>query len=156
MSESIDRVREAARRGGLDIEVVEFESATKTAAQAAEALGCDVARIVKSLVFTADHEPVVALVPGDRRVDTAKLAASAEAIEIERASLDLVRSATGFVAGGTPPFGHVNDIRVFADSSLRRHDTVWAAAGTPHTVFEIAVDDLARLTDPVWAEISED
>lgn len=156
MSASIDRVREAARRGGLELEVVEFESATRTAAQAAEALGCDVARIVKSLVFTADHEPILVLVPGDRRVDAVKLAASAAATAIERAPLDLVRSATGFVAGGTPPFGHVKDIRVFADSSLRRHDTVWAAAGTPHTVFEISVDDLDRLTDPIWAEISED
>lgn len=152
---SIDRVRQAAQAGGVEIEVVSFAEATKTAAQAAAALGCDVARIVKSLVFVVDASAVLVLMPGDARLDTDKLAVHVSARTIERAPLDLVRKATGFVAGGTPPIGHVSDIPIYADNGLKRHATVWAAAGTPHSVFEISVADLDRLATPLWAELSE-
>ncbi len=135
--------------------MVSFTEATKTAIQAAAALGCDVARIVKSLVFVADEVPVLVLMPGDVRLDTDKLALVASARAIERAQLDLVRQATGFVAGGTPPIGHVNAIAIYADNALKRHLTVWAAAGTPHSVFEISVADLDRLAAPKWADLSE-
>jgi prolyl-tRNA editing enzyme YbaK/EbsC (Cys-tRNA(Pro) deacylase) len=73
---------------------------------------------------------------------------------VERAPLDLVREATGFVAGGTPPFGHVRPLRVFADEALRRHDPVWAAAGTPTTVFPISIADLDRIVGPSWGRLS--
>jgi prolyl-tRNA editing enzyme YbaK/EbsC (Cys-tRNA(Pro) deacylase) len=156
MSASIERVRVAARAHGLEIEVVTFPDAVRTAPEAADAVGCDVSRIVKSLVFLVGDEHVVALVPGDRRLDTHKLsAAGGSDTPARRASLDDVRAATGFVAGGTPPFGHVSEIAVYADLALRRHDAVWAAAGTPHTVFEITVDDLDRIARPHWADISE-
>ena len=156
MSTSIDRVKIAAAAAGLEIEVVSFPQGTKTAVQAADAVGADVGEIVKSLVFAVDGEPVVALVPGDRRLDTAKLAHLAgAATTATRVSLDDVRAATGFVAGGTPPFAHVNDLRVFADEGLRRFDRVWAAAGTPHTVFQLTVVDLDRIACPVWGDISE-
>lgn len=154
-SSSIDRVVAAAGAHGLDIVVSRFPEGTKTAADAAAAIGCDVAAIVKSLVFTVDGAPVVALVPGDRRLDTEKLGAVAGGGVVRRADLDTVRSATGFVAGGTPPFGHATPLRVFADADLRRHDPVWAAAGTPTTVFPIAIDDLDRIARPQWATISE-
>jgi prolyl-tRNA editing enzyme YbaK/EbsC (Cys-tRNA(Pro) deacylase) len=136
-----------------------FPEGTKTAEDAAAAIGCPVAAIVKSLVFVAIHEggrvePVVALVPGDLRLDTNALASTAGAVESRRASLDEVREATGFAAGGTPPFGHATVLRVFADPSLRRHDPVWAAAGTPTTVFPISIDDLDRLAQPTWATIA--
>ncbi|HZJ47493.1 MAG TPA: YbaK/EbsC family protein [Acidimicrobiia bacterium] len=137
---------------GFDLDVRVFPEGTKTAADAAAAVGCDVAAIVKSLVFMVDDEPVVALVPGDLRLDLERLAAAAGGKEARRASLDEVRAATGFAAGGTPPFGH--NCRVFADPSLRRHDPVWAAAGTPTTVFPISVDDLGRLSGATWAPIS--
>lgn len=153
-STSVERVVEAAAAHGLDIAVSTFPDGTKTAQAAADAIGCPVAAIVKSLVFTVDGEPVIALVPGDRRLDTRALGRIAGGGKVERASLDTVRDATGFVAGGTPPFGHARLLRVFADQSLRRHDTVWAAGGTPSTVFPITVTDLDRIVRPVWASIS--
>ena len=154
---------EASRRlldavPGLDTEIRFFPDGTKTAADAAAAVGCPVSAIVKSLVFVVIApevaEPVVALVPGDLRLDTDKLAEVAGGDSSRRASLDEVREATGYAAGGTPPFGHANTLRVFADESLRRNDPVWAAGGTPTTVFPISVADLDRLASPVWADIS--
>lgn len=149
------RVADAASEASLDIEVRQFPEGTKTAADAAAAIGCEVAAIVKSLVFTVDGEPVVALVPGDRRLDDASLAAAAGGGKAERASLETVRDATGYVAGGTPPFGHAKALRVFADEALRRHDPVWAAAGTPSTVFPISIDDLDRIARPTWTVLSD-
>ncbi len=136
-----------------------FPEGTKTAEDAASAIGCPVAAIVKSLVFvlideSGEEEPVVALVPGDLRLDTAALASIAGAKESRRASLEEVRAATGYAAGGTPPFGHVTPVRVFADPALRRHDPVWAAAGTPTTVFPISIEELDRLAQPTWVKIA--
>lgn len=151
---STRRLVEIAADRGLQMEVSEFPDGTKTAADAAAAIGCDVAAIVKSLVFVVDGEPVVALVPGDRRLDADSLGAVAGGTQVARASLETVREATGYVAGGTPPFGHVTELRVFADEGLRRHDPVWAAGGTPSTVFPISLEDLDRMSRPTWAEIS--
>lgn len=148
------RVAEAASQAGLEIEVREFPEGTKTAADAAAAIGCEVAAIVKSLVFEVDGQPVVAFVPGDRRLDTHRLAEAAGGRKVARADLDTVREATGYAAGGTPPFGHARPLRVFADEALRRNDPVWAAAGTPTTVFAISLDDLDRLATPVWTDLS--
>jgi prolyl-tRNA editing enzyme YbaK/EbsC (Cys-tRNA(Pro) deacylase) len=136
-----------------------FPEGTKTAEDAAAAIGCPVAAIVKSLVFVVvddegNEEPVLALVPGDLRLDTNALASTAGAVESRRASLEEVRAATGYAAGGTPPFGHVTPLRVFADPALRRHDPVWAAAGTPTTVFPISIEDLDSMAAPVWANIA--
>ncbi|GBD85040.1 prolyl-tRNA synthetase [bacterium BMS3Abin02] len=136
---------------GLDLDVRVFPEGTKTAGDAAGAVGCDVAAIVKSLVFMVDDAPVVALVPGDMRLDPDKLAEAAGGNKSRRASLDEVRAATGYAAGGTPPFGH--GCRVFADPELTRHDTVWAAAGTPTTVFAISIAELIRTADATWAPI---
>lgn len=138
----------------MEPEIKVFPEGTKTADDAAKAIGCDVSAIVKSLVFMADDEPVVALVPGDKRLDTDLLAAATGAAKTRRASLDEVRTATGFAAGGTPPFGHEKSLRVFADPALRRNDPVWAAAGTPTTVFPISLADLDRLADPVWVDVT--
>jgi Cys-tRNA(Pro) deacylase len=152
---STKRVIEAGAELGLTIDIHHFPEGTKTAADAAAAIGCDVAAIVKSLVFLVDDEPVVALVAGDRRLDTDALAALALGTSVERAPLETVRQATGYAAGGTPPFGHASTLRMFADVSLRRHRTVWAAGGTPSTVFPIDVDDLDRVTSPTWGEIAQ-
>lgn len=138
----------------LDVDVRVFPEGTKTADDAARAIGCEVSAIVKSLVFVVDDEPVVALVPGDKRLDTAKLAAVAGGGSARRAELAEVREATGFAAGGTPPFGHTQDLRLFADPTLKRNDPVWAAAGTPTTVFPISIADLDRLAKPTWADIT--
>lgn len=135
-----------------------FPEGTKTAQDAANAIGCPVSAIVKSLVFvlnSEDEEPVVALVPGDLRLDTERLAGAAGADTARRATLEEVREATGYAAGGTPPFGHSRALRVFADPALRRNDPVWAAAGTPTTVFPISLADLDRLANPHWVEIAD-
>lgn len=147
---------DAASHLGLEIRVRVFPEGTKTAVDAAQAVGCDVSAIVKSLVFTVDGRAVVALVPGDRRLDPAKLAEAAGGNEARRASLEVVREATGYVAGGTPPLGYPEPIPVFADEGLRRNETVWAAAGTPTTVFPISPDELARVSSAVWADVAED
>ena len=157
-------IPEASRRlldslPDFEADIHVFSSGTKTAQDAATAVGCPVAAIVKSLVFVVvfedgREEPVVALVPGDKRLDTEVLASVAGATSSRRASLDEVRDATGYAAGGTPPFGHARQLRVFADPSLRRHDPVWTAGGTPTTVFPISLEDLDRLAQPVWTEVA--
>ena len=142
----------------LQTDIQFFPEGTKTAGDAARAIGCPVSAIVKSLVFvvedTALEEPVVALVPGDLRLDTDKLALVAGAASSRRASLDEVKDATGYSAGGTPPFGHRQRLRVFADHKLRRNDPVWAAAGTPTTVFPISLRDLDVLARPSWVDVT--
>jgi prolyl-tRNA editing enzyme YbaK/EbsC (Cys-tRNA(Pro) deacylase) len=138
----------------LDPQVHMFPEGTKTAEDAANAIGCHVSAIVKSLVFMVDEEPVVALIPGDLRLDSARLSEAAGGGKVRRASLDEVREATGFAAGGTPPFGHTTALRVFADPALKRNDPVWAAAGTPTTVFPISISDLNRLASPVWVTVT--
>lgn len=155
---------EASRRlleavPALNADIRFFPEGTKTAQDAADAIGCNVAAIVKSLVFVVSHddrddEPVVALVPGDLRLDTDALASVAGGSGSRRASLDDARQATGYAAGGTPPFGYPSPIRVFADSQLRRNDPVWTAGGTPSTVFPITLDDLDRFAQPSWSNIT--
>jgi prolyl-tRNA editing enzyme YbaK/EbsC (Cys-tRNA(Pro) deacylase) len=148
------RVLDVARARGLDLEVHHFPDGTKTAADAAAAIGCSVAAIVKSLVFILGEDPVMVLVPGDRMLDLARLEAVSGSGPARRATLEEVRNATGFAAGGTPPFGHIQAIRVFADEALRRNDPVWAAGGTPTTVFPISLRDLDRLVSPSWGDLS--
>ncbi len=131
-----------------------FPAGTKTAIDAARAVGCRPSQIVKSLVFEVDGEEVLALVPGDRRLIPDRLADAAGGKRARRASLNRVKKATGFAAGGTPPFGHAHPLRVFADQALRRHDRVWAAAGTPTTVFPIPLTDLDRIAGPHWCDLS--
>ena len=158
---SSDNLPSATRRwlegcGGFDLasKIRIFPDGTKTAIDAARAIGCQPSQIVKSLVFEVDGEAVLALVPGDRRLRTDSLAQAAGGIKARRASLDRVKESTGYAAGGTPPFGHTNPIRVFADQALRRHDPVWAAAGTPTTVFPISLEDLERVAGARWYELS--
>ena len=139
------RVAAAAEAEGLRIEVHEHPDGTRTAAEAAAAVGCEVGRIVKSLVFTVDGEPVIALVAGDARLDESRLAEAAGG-QVGRADADVVRAATGYPIGGVPPFGHPAPLPTFVDQALLAHDTVWAAAGTPRHVFEVAPDDLLRLS----------
>ena len=108
---------------------------TRTAVEAAAAVGCEVGQIVKSLVFRRGDEIVMVLCAGDRQVDT-------KAPGLERADADAVREATGFAIGGVPPLGHDRELPTHVDSSLRRFETVWCAAGTPHAVFEVETEAL--------------
>ena len=131
------RFADRARAAGLDANVRELPESTRTAAEAAAAVGCDVGQIVKSLVFVADGEPLLCLCAGDRRVDTAALGES-----VRQATADEVRAATGFAIGGVPPLGHDSPLRTVVDESLRRFETVWCAGGTPRAVFEARLADL--------------
>lgn len=152
--ESSRRVIAAGEALGVDVVVHVFPEGTKTSAAAAAAIGCELSQIVKSLVFMVDDDPVIALLPGDLRLDGAKLAASVGGSSARRATLEEAREATGFTAGGTPPFGHPRPLPVLADERLRRHDLVWAAAGTPTTVFPISLDDVVRASGAAWADLA--
>lgn len=142
MHANAQRVVEAAAARDLRIEVIEYPDGTRTAQDAADAVGAPVAAIVKSLVFLVDQAPVVALVAGHNRLDESRLLAATGGAEVARADADLVRTATGFPIGGVPPFGHVSLLPTFVDEDLLVHDEVWAAAGTPRHVFRLAPDDL--------------
>lgn len=156
LPDASQRVAAAARELGFDIAIRVFPQGTKTAADAAAAIGCEVSAIVKSLVFMVDERPVIALVPGDRMLDTTKLVEHFGGAVARRATLEEARDATGFAAGGTPPFGHPQTLDVIADPDLRRNEPVWAAAGTPTTVFPIAVEDLIAAAGARWAEVVRD
>ncbi|WP_435128240.1 YbaK/EbsC family protein [Halobaculum sp. D14] len=132
----------------FEASVEEFPDGTKTAADAADAVGCTVGQIVKSIVLTADGDPVVVLTAGDHRVDEDGFAAAVGADAVEMADADEVKAATGWSIGGVPPFCHDTDLPVYLDESLTAHDTVWAAAGTPEAVFAVAPDALRRIASP--------
>lgn len=155
LPEATRRFMSTATGVGLEVTPVVHPDGTKTAADAAAAIGCDVAAIVKTLVFMADGEPVLVLMSGDRMVDLGKLARLRGASELRRASLEEVRTHTGYAAGGTPPVGHPTSMDVYADESLRRHDEVWAAAGTPTSVFPVALDVLVAVTDATWVDLAQ-
>jgi prolyl-tRNA editing enzyme YbaK/EbsC (Cys-tRNA(Pro) deacylase) len=152
MHRNVVAVVEAARARGLEIEPRSFPEGTKTAADAAAAIGVEVGQIVKSLVFLVDGVPTMALVAGDNRLDEAKLAAAAGGSEVVRPDGDAVRKATGFPIGGVPPLGH--DLPIHVDRDLLRFDVVWAAAGTWTDVFAITPDDLVRATGGTVAELA--
>ena len=154
-SNAVGRFEREALERGLSIEVHEFPEGTKTAEAAARAVGCEVGQIVKSLVFMADGEPVVALTSGMNRADTLRLAGVLEVAEVRRANPDEAREATGFAIGGTPPFGYPRPLRVLLDRDLLGYDLLWAAAGTPRVVFPIAPDDLLHASGAEAADFKE-
>ena len=139
------RVVEALAAAGVDSRVVEIPDGAPTAAAAAAALGVEVGRIANSLVFGAGDEPLLVMTSGAHRVDTTALGVLLGA-EVRRADPDTVRRATGFPIGGVAPAGFPAPLRVLVDEDLLAYDTVWAAAGTPHTVFETTGADLVRVT----------
>lgn len=145
MHRNVRRVVEAAAAAGLVIEPREFPEGTRTAADAAAAIGVSLGQIVKSLCFEVDGQTVLALVSGSNQLDEARLADAAGAGGglVRRVDADHVRAATGFPIGGVPPF---TDLPVFIDEDLLQYDVLWAAAGTPHVNFSIAPDDLVHVT----------
>ena len=147
------RVISAAGERGLEIEVRRFPDGTKTAADAAAAIGVEVGQIVKSLVFAVDGRVVMALVSGANQLDEHKLAAAAGGAACTRVDADTVRDATGYPIGGVPPFGHATDLPVFVDPDLLAYDEVWAAAGTWHDVFGIDPQQLLEATGGVVADL---
>ena len=130
----------------LGVAVKEFPEGTRTATDAARAVGCELGQIVKSLVFTVAGSPVVALVSGANRLDEGKLGAIAQG-PVAKAGAELARAATGYAIGGVPPFGHATEVPVFMDEDLLAYDVVWAAAGRPDSVFEIEPSRLRDLSN---------
>ena len=158
MSEDLPRaaaaVVAAGRSRGLELAVREFPDGTRTAADAARAIGCQVDQIVKSLVFVADTAPVLVLCSGGNRVDVVKVGRERSAAAVRKADAGEVRAATGYAIGGTPPFGHARDLPVLIDRHLTGFEVVWAAAGTPRHVFPVAPGDLVAATGGRVADIT--
>lgn len=151
-----ERLEAEARARGLGLEVREFPEGTKTAADAARAIGCEVGQIVKSVVLVADGEPFVALTSGSNRADTGRLARLLGAQQVRKADPEEARRATGFAIGGTPPFGYPRPLRVLIDRDLLAFDEVWAAAGTPRSVFPIAPTALVVAAGAEPADFKEE
>lgn len=147
------RFEEWLRAAGLEFEVRRFPEGTRTAEEAARAVGCEVGQIVKSLVFTVDGQPVMALVSGANRLDPARLSVLAGG-QVGKADADLVRAATGYAIGGVPPFGHASPLPVYMDRGLEQYPVVWAAAGRPDAVFAISPARLAECTQAAVVDLA--
>lgn len=158
MHPTAQKVAEAARERGLSIKIKEFKATTRTAEDAANAIGCSVAQIVKSLLFVVDGQAVMALVSGPNRLDEQKLATlrGVGKKKVKRANADIVRVATGFAIGGVPPFGHLQPLPVYIDEDFWQFEIIWAAAGTPNAVFAITPTELAHVTQGVVADLKAD
>lgn len=141
---NVAQLREAAERAGIRVELRAFVRTTRTARDAAREIGCELAQIVKSLVFLADGQAVIALCGGEDRIDEEALRRHLGVSSVRRASAEEARAATGYPVGGTPPFGHRLPLRVVIDPGLLRHEVVWAGAGLPEAVMGLGPADLLR------------
>ncbi|MFI1049455.1 YbaK/EbsC family protein [Streptomyces griseoruber] len=152
------RFAEALTELGLDdltARVRRFPAATRTAAEAAAAIGCELSQICKSLIFAADGVPVLVLMDGASRVDVERVREELGAEKVTRADAGVVRETTGYAIGGVPPFGHRTRTRVLADRGLLTHEIVWAAAGDPHAVFPMTPDALVAHAAATVVDVRE-
>lgn len=157
-SDAHPRFAEALDRlglGELHSRIRRFPDATRTAAEAAAAIGCELSQICKSLIFAADGVPVLVLMDGASRVDVELVRRELMAAKVTRAKADVVRETTGYAIGGVPPFGHRTRTRVLADRSLLDHEIVWAAAGNPHAVFPMPPKDLVAHAGATLVDVRE-
>lgn len=147
LSSSAQKVQRALEALGLSLQVIEMPDSTRTAQEAAQAVGCQVGQIVKSLVFKTkrSQRPVLVVASGQNRVNEKKLE-SLLGEPLGKADADFVRENTGYAIGGVPPVGHVQQIETFVDKDLFQYESIWAAAGTPRSVFCLTPDDLVRMT----------
>lgn len=156
MKPANERVAHYLHQVGISFEIRILSDAVRTARLAAEALGCEVGQIANSLIFrnTDNDQAVLIMCAGDRRVDVQKVKAQT-GIELGKADAEFVRQQTGFAIGGVPPVAHANPLRCLLDASLQRHDTIWAAAGTPESVFCMTPDELQKITTGTWQDLVE-
>ena len=147
LSSSARKVQEALNKYGLSCQVVEMPQSTRTADDAARAVGCQVGQIVKSLVFQGkqSHQAILVATSGANRVNEKKIATLISEL-LSKADADFVREKTGFAIGGVPPVGHTQPIRIFIDEDLMQYDEIWAAAGTPRAVFKLTPRELQKIT----------
>jgi prolyl-tRNA editing enzyme YbaK/EbsC (Cys-tRNA(Pro) deacylase) len=146
-----ERVIMSARKLGLQVQVQRLQASTRTVSDAAIAVGCQEAEIAKSIVFVCDGDPVVCVASGKHRIDPDKVADTLDCAEIRQATAAEVRASTGFAIGGVPPCGH--DLPVIFDAELLEHERVWAAAGDPHSLFEVDPRALAECVDARVADV---
>jgi Cys-tRNA(Pro) deacylase len=158
MHPTAQKVADAAQSLGLTIEIKEFEATTRTAQDAANAIGCTVGQIVKSLLFVVADRPTMALVSGENQLDEKKLGGicGVSRKKVKRADADTARQATGFAIGGVPPFGHATPLPVYIDEDFFQYEVIWAAGGTPNAVFAITPAELARVTGGTVADLKTD
>jgi prolyl-tRNA editing enzyme YbaK/EbsC (Cys-tRNA(Pro) deacylase) len=147
LSTSAQKVQQALKSLGLSLEVVELPSSTRTAVEAAQAIGCQVGQIIKSLVFKSKrtYRPILVLVSGQNRVDERVIEKLIDE-PLGKADADFVRQNTGFAIGGVPPVGHDHALLTFIDEDLFGYDVLWAAAGTPNAVFRLSPEDLVQMS----------
>jgi Cys-tRNA(Pro) deacylase len=156
LSPSAKRIQDYLVSRGYDFKVIEFLESTRTSAEAAERVGCEVGQIVKSLVFCGHNsgKAVLVLACGANRVDVRKLA-NLIGEPVDRAKPEFVRTVTGFAIGGIPPIGHISKLETFVDEDLRQYQKLWAAAGTPNAIFELTFEDLVKMSSARIVEIKE-
>ena len=147
LSSSAQKVQDILKERGFSSQVVELPDSTRTAREAAQAIGCRVEQIVKSLVFKGrtSNKPLLVVASGSNRVNEQRLSELAGE-PIEKADADFVRQQTGFVVGGVPPLGHTKQLEIFIDEDLLQYEQLWAAAGTPHAVFQLSPSELKAMT----------
>jgi prolyl-tRNA editing enzyme YbaK/EbsC (Cys-tRNA(Pro) deacylase) len=153
---SIDRVARAAKAAGLEISILKMEQSTRTAQEAADACGCEVGQIIKSLIFALEDrdELILVLVSGANTVDTDKLEQAVGA-KIGRADPRVVRDQTGFAIGGVAAIGHLIDLQTIIDQDLLQYDTIWSAAGKPNAVFEVETKSLLQAIGGMITELKQ-
>jgi prolyl-tRNA editing enzyme YbaK/EbsC (Cys-tRNA(Pro) deacylase) len=156
LPEPVERVAAFLRESGAEARIQEFPEGTHTAEDAAHAVGCELSQIVKSLVFVCDGRPVVALVPGDRRGDSGKVAAGVDASSVRVAKAPEVEAATGFAPGAVPPFPLPDVVVVLMDRALFRHSLIWAGAGSAQHVLGMTPPELARVARARPLDVSSD
>ena len=154
LSSSARKVQQALNELGMSLQVVELPGSTRTAVEAAQAVGCQVGQIVKSLVFKAkrSERPILVIASGQNRVDEKRIEALIGE-PLGKADADFVRQRTGFVIGGVPPVGHLEKLETYIDQDLLEFDELWAAAGTPHAVFRLSPADLLQISGGQVADI---
>jgi prolyl-tRNA editing enzyme YbaK/EbsC (Cys-tRNA(Pro) deacylase) len=145
LNRASQKVQDHLDQFGLDLRVKEFPDSTRTAQEAADAVGCEVGQIAKSLVFRSGAQPLLFLVSGKNQLNVDKVSREL-GIPIEKADAQFVRNASGYAIGGVPPVAHAQKMEIYIDQDLMGYDLVWAAAGTPHAVFELNSSDLPRIT----------
>jgi prolyl-tRNA editing enzyme YbaK/EbsC (Cys-tRNA(Pro) deacylase) len=151
---AVGRVAAALNAAGVNVEIVEFAESTRTAAEAALAIGTTVGQIVKSLIFMTGDEPLLVLTSGGNRV-AVDLLARTLGTPVRRADATFVREVTGFAIGGIPPIGHSSSVQVILDRDLLQYERVYAAAGTPNAVFPITPNQLLKITDARVLDVKE-
>ena len=156
LSSTALKVQQALNAIGMQLEVIELPDSTRTSQEAAQALGCQVGQIAKSIIFQAltSHRPILVIASGSNRVNEKVMTGLIWEV-IGKADADFVRSRTGFVIGGVPPLGHAECLETFIDQDLLQYREIWAAAGTPHAVFRLTPDDLLQMTGGLVIKVTE-